>query len=286
MIYNLLMWFIYSLAAACIYGCNEILGKYITDKKSQPILIGFFVNFYCLLIALSFSFFQPVKYSVNLEIIFGLLAAGLIYSLGTYTYYSALKLSPVSEFTLLTRSSVILIPLGGMIFLKESFSILQSLGILFIILGVITVTWTGKSITLHKGGLLALLTAFLFAVGALIDKVLINNFSALLYQVLSYILMVIFLTPALFVVTKKSKTLPSFKTHIMLFTSSGLFVLAGFLLLRAYQSNGLVSYVNLITQLRIPIVVIYGLLILKEKERFLNKLIAMFLIIIGTFLLK
>ena len=280
------MWFFYSLFAACIYGCNEILGKYITDKKSEPILIGFFVNFYCLLIALLFLLFQPIQYSINLPVILGLLFVGLIYALGTYTYYYALKLSPISEFTLLTRSSVILIPLGGMLFLKESFKDFQSLGIILIILGVIALTWTGKSISLHKGGLFALVTALLFAIGALIDKVLIDNFSALLYQVLSYILMVIFLTPALFVVTKKSKILPSFKTHIMLFTSAGLFVLAGFLLLNAYQSGGFVSYVNLVTQFRIPIVILYGVLILKEKERILNKLIAMILIVTGTFLLK
>ena len=275
--------FLFAFIAACIYAFNEILGKYIADKNSEPLLVGILINFYALCISLIFSLFQPIHYVLDSRIILGLISAGLIYALGTFTYYYSLKLCPISEFTLLTRASVVLIALGGVLIFKDPFTPLQILGGLLIIAGSIVISWRGRWILFHKGSLLALLTAFLFAVGALIDKSLVNNFSAAVYQVISYFLMTIFLLPSFYFLFKTSKKFPSKKSQVMIFISAFCFASAGFFLLKAYQSAGLVSYVNLITQLRIPIVVVYGLLVFHEKERIFNKLLAVVLIILGTY---
>lgn len=287
MIYlKIMSWFYLALTAAFLYALTEIIGKYVTDKKSHPLILGVVANFYALIISTVMLFFQEVKYPSSVLIFLLATIAGLMYGLGTITYYASLKIIPVPEFTLLTRGTVLFIIIGGSLIYDEHFTWKQIAGTVMIIISIIILNLKGKKITLSKGSLLAILTALFFAVGAIIDKGIINNFSVTAYQVFSYGTTTLFMVLIFLFARKQKLKFPPVKTHLLLLTTSAIFATCAFLMYTAYQRDGPVSLVNLITQVRIPIVAIYGYLVLKEKESLLNKIIALILIVFGTYLIQ
>ena len=279
-------WLLFALVAALCYAIADIIGKYIADKKSDPILLGVLANFYAGITSLVFIFFEPIKITYAFPIFLGIAIAALMYAVGTITYYSSLKITPISEFSLLTRSSAFITFLGGIIFFQETLSTFQAIGVILIITAIISLTWNGKKISLHKGSILALVTALVFAIGALIDKSIYANFSKAVYIALGYFVTTAFLLPVVPQAWKKSETKPKLKTHLLLFTTSSLFAVAAFLVFSAYNAHGPISLTQLLTQFRIPIVVLYGFIILKERDRLPQKIISTILLIIGSYLLQ
>lgn len=279
-------WFLLAVLAGVFYSLTEIVGKHITDKDSEPLLLGIFSNFYAFLITLFFTFLQPLKLSTETHVILGVLAVGFIYAIGAITYFSSLKITPVSEFTLLTRSYVILLFFGGILVYRDSFSPAQTIGALAIFAAIFILGWGKKGVKFSKGSFLAILTALFFAIAALFDKYLVNNFSTSFYQSLSYATTTFFLLPIIPFSLKRGQTLPKLKTHLLLFAFSGIFAIAGFFLFRSYQAGGTVSITNLLTLLRIPLALIYGFYVFKEKRKLPQKVVSMVLIIFGAYLLK
>lgn len=278
-------WFYLAFATAFLYALPDIIGKYIADKKSEPFVLGIIANFYAAIVALILVFFENISYSTDIKSFLKLIVAAFFYAIGTYTYYTALKLIPVSQFTLFTRSSVLITLIGGVIFFKETLTGLQIIGVFLILTAILLLSINKGKIVLNKGSVLALSTALFFAIATMIDRSVIEQFSSSFYLVLSYSITTLFLLIPLPLYLKKSKQFPSLKTNGLLFITSSLFAIAGFTTYQAYQLGGPVSLVQLLSQFRIVIVIVYGLTVLKEKEHLTQKIIAMILMIIGTYLL-
>ena len=209
----------------------------------------------------------------------------MLAAIGIITFYAAMKYSDISEFVLFTRTQVLFIFLGGIVFFQETFTFWQGIGIACIFLGAIVISLSKTKIRLHKGSILALITAVLFAASMLVDRSIISNFSASFYTSIIYFVIALVLIAPVVVVWKKRRKLPPTKTWIAQFFSSSLYAISTFFVYSSYNSGGYVSLTTLIAQLQIPIIVLYGLFVFKEKDRLSQKIVAMILMIVGAYIL-
>ena len=140
-------------------------------------------------------------------------------------------------------------------------------------------------IHLNKGSILALVTALLFGTSILIDRSIIQNFSSSFYTGMTYLLMATLLLIPAVIALKKKRKLPQKKTWGLLLITSSLYALSTMFTYNSYKAGGYVSLTTLIAQLQIPIIVLYGIFVFKEKDRMIQKVFAMICMVIGAYLL-
>lgn len=280
-------WFILSLLATIVYSFGEILSKYVADSESEPSYIGVLNGFFAALIALSIAFFQKeLIFHFTIINSIGLFISAFVVAVGIITYFKALQLSDVSDFALYTRSQILFVFLGGMLLFSERFTYSQTIGTLLMVIGLCVVSITRTKLKLNKGNIYAIITALLFSFGVFIDKAIINDFSPSFYTFLFYgMITALLLIPASSAYRKKIK-LPKPKTYIIMFITAFLYMLSAIWTYRAYQIGGMVSLMTVIAQLQIPIVLLYGVLVFKEKERISQKIISMICMVIGAYFLR
>jgi len=207
-------------------------------------------------------------------------------SVGIITYYSGLKYSDVSEFALLSRSGSLIIIVGGFFLFGERFNLAQIIGMVMVLLAVSLLSWEGKRFHFGKGSKYALITAFLFALGALCDKAVISYFSTGIYTFLVYLCTVVCMMPFAVHQYSQQRHLPG-KDSLKKLVFTGLFYgISAYGIYAAYNSDGSVGLISLISQLQIPIAVLWGILILRERKRLITKFSAMRIMILGVILLK
>lgn len=279
-------WFFLTIISAVTYAAAEIIGKYLSDEKSEPVFIGIIAAGFTATVSLLFALWESPTIPTNGMALTGLIISGALVAVGIMTYYEGLKHSDVSEFSLFSRSRMLIIVIGGLMFFGERFTLLQAIGGLLVLGGVFFLSWEGKKIHFGKGAKFALATAVLFGVGALIDKAIISYFTAMMYTFLIYLFTVIFMIPLVIWRVKKKATWPKRSTLGILSIVGMLYGVSAYCIYAAYLQSGPASLVTLVSQLEIPITVLWGIYLMRERNKMVSKLISMALLILGIVLLK
>lgn len=279
-------WLTLTIISAVTYAVAEIVGKYVSDEKSEPVFIGIIAAFFTTIMSFQFASFEPMKVPSNVWALAGMVASSALVALGIITYYEGLKHSDISEFGLLSRSRTLMMVLGGIFFFQERFSFIQIIGSVIILYSVFLLSWKGGKFRFGKGAKFALATAVLFALGALFDKAVITYYTPIMYTFLMYLLTVAFMLPLAFYRFLEGAKFPKAKTVGLLFIAGSLYGVSAYCIYTAYFVGGSISLVTLASQLEIPITIIWGIFMMKENKRIIPKLISMALLIIGIILLK
>lgn len=279
-------WFFLTVVSAVTYAVAEIIGKYLSDEKSEPVFIGIIAAGFTTAVSLLFAVWESPVIPANTWAITGLVASGALVAVGVMTYYEGLKHSDVSEFSLFSRSRTLIIVIGGLMFFRERFTPLQAVGGLLVLCGVFFLSWEGKSVHFGKGAKYALATAVLFGLGALIDKAVIPYYTAMMYTFLIYLFTMIFMIPLVVWRLRKGAQWPKRPTVGLLSVVGTLYGMSAYCVYAAYLQSGPASLVTLVSQLEIPITVLWGIYLMKERKKIFSKLISMALLILGIVLLK
>lgn len=279
-------WFFLTIISTVAYASAEIIGKYISDDKSEPVYVGVTAAFFTAIVTFLFALAQKLSFPAQTAAYLGLLASAVFVAAGIITYYQGLKHSDVSEFGLLSRSRALLVVMGGVLIFRERFTLLQLFGSALVLYGVFLLTWQGGRLRLGKGGRYALVTAVLFTFGSLFDKAVIPYFTASTYTFLNYLLTVLFLLPVAALKFKHGAKFPERKTVAWLFGAGLLYGVSAYCIYEAYLASGPISLVTLVSQLEIPITVLWGIAALKEHRNMLPKLASMALLVAGILLLR
>ncbi len=202
-----------------------------------------------------------------------------------YIYNLALKVTPVSTFTVITQLQVVLITLLGLTILKQPFSFGLIIGVLLICSASILVTYTkgARQELTKKGVLLSVLTSICGASAIFIDSILIKHFEPFFYGTT----IIIFSTlPLLFLYRFKKEDLSLEKTR--LYVIVGTFFAISFMmpLLLYRQDDVLISFVYPILRTGAIISVVLGIIIFKEKTNWAYKIVAILLASIGAICIK
>lgn len=279
-------WFILTIVSAITYGAAEIISKYLSDKKSEPVFLGIIAAAFTTFVTFQFATLEAMKIPTNVWALAGLVASAALVAVGIITYYEGLKNSDVSEFALFSRSRTLLVVLGGILIFRERFGFVQIIGAVLVLYGVFLLSWEGGKFHFGRGSKFAIATAVLFSLGVLFDKAVISYYTASMYTFLNYFFTTAFLFPLACSRYIEGVKLPNKSTIGILFIVGTLYGISAYCIYAAYLASGPVSLVTLASQFEIPITVLWGIFLLKEHKKIYPKLISMAVLIVGIILLK
>ncbi|MFW5976794.1 MAG: EamA family transporter [Bacillota bacterium] len=212
-----------------------------------------------------------------------------IYSLTFVLYVRALSEGEVSLVTPIASLNILFLFLISVIFLKESFTIYKAGGILLIFYGSsylkpgTNLTEAFKSIIRENPCRYMLISTLLLAVGRTIDKAVSSNVSSLIYTFVIYFFITLNLTIYLFFKKRIKNIYHIFTKRPVLATTSGAINVFSYLFLLVALKEIEVSVAVPLTMLSSLIAVLLGKYIFKEKIK--HRLIAVIIIIIGSWIL-
>jgi bacterial/archaeal transporter family protein len=132
------LWIIYAIASAVFAALTSILMKYGTRTLDSDIAT-FYRTIVVVFVSLAFVLYQKKPLSLGgvagKELWFVALSA-ICTGLSWLAYFRAIQLGPVSQASLIDKSSVILIVLAGILLFGEALTVRTGLGMGMIIAGM------------------------------------------------------------------------------------------------------------------------------------------------------
>lgn len=253
-----------------------------SDAYAQAIAFTGLVGLFSLIILLFRGGIQAFPSISQLPLF---ILIGFMVAIAMISFFEALKTIGASEHTILLTSSRIWLIIGAVYFLKESFTLTKLLGAAAILSGVVLAEWRGKTFVINKGALFALLAAFLFASAETLSYFIVRNFDVLSFMVYGSI----FVTSSLIVLRpKKIKKLSFYfkpKNALNIITTSFNDGLANIFGLYAYQIGRNALQIGPLAATQTLVTVILAMIILKEREFIVQRIIGSIAAVLGAILL-
>jgi drug/metabolite transporter (DMT)-like permease len=198
--------------------------------------------------------------------------------------FKALKSIGASESSILSSSTRLWVVFGAFLFLHESFSIQKIIGTIIILVGIGVAQWQKEKIILNRGALYALIAALSYAIAEIISFYILRDFDTISFSVFSSFLPVVILSLTM---PGKLKKLTFYKTPsraINITIVSVIDALATIALYFAYQLGHNASQISPIMGTQTIVSVILAILILKERNNMLHKIIGATIVVLGVML--
>ena len=270
-----------------LYSINGLLHRTImkddsSDAYAQAVVFTGLVAFFFLIILLFHGGFQlPGSWIQSLFMIFG----AVFSSIGMVFTFKGIKSIGASEHTILLTSCQLWNMLGAILFLHESLTITKLVGTIAILFGIVLTEWKKQLFKLNKGAVYVLLAAFCFACSGIISFSIVWSFDVLSYMLYSSIFVTSILVICKPKVIKELTFYFKAKRALNIITTSINDSLANILGLSAYQMGRNALQIGPISATQTILTVILAIIILKERDHILNKLIGSLAALLGTILL-
>lgn len=281
-------WFILALFALTSFVLYDLAGRHLATRSNNPQAFAIIYNLAVTILApLLFLFDPTLPHDITLRVviftIIGLLVWGLF---GRFEYF-AKKHTEASTLTIVAKLDVILNFILVMMFLGEKPTPLKFVGMgliivanLFLFLGH---SW--RKVISDKGLKYSLLVAVFLAVGWVFDALNVKYWGVATFSSFS------FLAPVLLSSFFPRIKLAEFKHELSLNPLWQIFVmaalnLAGYAAMLKALTLGPATSVMPVVTATSPFVVLFGYLILKEKDYPLRKLAGAILTMIAIYLMR
>lgn len=275
-------WAIFYLVCSITFAQSfKKANRNMKNAGSLTILLEVFTAFFSILFIPFFNF----TLTTDINIYITLLIVVIIYAFTDRLNIEARYGLDPSIFSMLKQLSTVFLMIFGFVFLKEKIIIKKIIGAVVIIIANFILTIDKGKIVLNKYFLMSFLSNFLFAIAMLINVNISDNFNLAFYTVITVffpsILIFIFgrhnikeLVEEFNLYDKKMFILSSFCWALMLISS-----------VRAYQLGKVTTVAPILTLTSI-LNTLYEYVVLKNKNKFFQKLIASLLIITGVLLIR
>jgi uncharacterized membrane protein len=280
-------WFLATILSSFAFAGGSIIEKYVVNEKTEPIYIALTSCTFSMIFGLLFALISGQTHIPNTVYPFLILGlASLLCGFANITFYQALKYSDISEFELFMRFTVVINIIGGYIFYAERYRVDQWIGVAIVLIGLGILSYHQKKLRITYGNAMAIITATLFGFETLLDKLVLSEFSSPMYTFFMFLGIITVLTPFVLYTwrVKKSAAL-NLVTTGKISIASMMYTANAILFYIAIQ-HGPVGLIGLVNQIQIPIVVLYGIWILRERENLGKKGIAMGCLLVGVYLLR
>jgi len=200
--------------------------------------------------------------------------------------FNALKRTEASEFTVLFSTRAIWSVVAAILVLGESFGTQKIIGAALIISSVFLVSWKKKSFSLNEGEMLTLAAAAFFGIEFINDTYLVGHVDLFFY------LPLIFLFPAIFIGGLNYKKLPHIgkaihlKDFLQLSFLGLMFAISATATLTAYTKGHNAAEIAILNQTSTIVIVLLGIIFLKERSHMKLKIIGAVISLIGVFLVR
>lgn len=275
-------WVMLYLVSAVVFA--QAFKKANRNMKSAgalTILLEVFTAFFALFFIPFFDFTWPTDTSVYLT----LLAVVSIYAITDRLNIEARYGLDPSVFSMLKQLSTVFLIILGFIFLKEQIVLKKIIGSVIIIFANVLLAFNKGKIKFNKYFIMSFVSNFLFAVAMLINVNISNYFNLAFYTILTVF------TPSMLIFIFGKHSLKELKCEFNYYNKK-YFLLASFcwcLMLissvRSYQLGNVTLIAPLLTLTSI-LNTMYEYFVCRNKSKFIQKVIASILIIIGVIIIK
>ena len=245
------------------------------------ILLEIFTAFFAIFFIPFFDFVWPTDSNVYLTLV----AVVSIYAITDRLNIEARYGLDPSVFSMLKQLSTVFLIILGFIFLKEPVVLKKIAGSLIIIFANLLLAFDKGKIKFNKYFIMSFISNFLFAVAMLINVNISNYFNLAFYTILTVF------TPSMLIFIFGKHSLKELKCEFNYYDKK-YFLLASFcwcLMLiasvRSYQLGNVTLIAPLLTLTSI-LNTMYEYFVCKNKSKFIQKVIASILIIIGVVIIK
>lgn len=267
------------------YSFSIILQRILLkDEKSDPVaysiifqlLVGTLIGIYAL--------FHGFKIPNLIPILPNLVLMTILYGAANILIFSSLKLIEASEFTIIFSSRSLWTIFGAILFLGEHFSIRQAIGTILILTSITLISWKTHKLKFNRGMLFSLVAAVVFGLAFVNDAFIIRNFDVPSYLFIAFIMpafVIWVLNPGS---TLRMRSLLRKNTMKKLGLFGILYAVSTVTIFLAYQVGRNAAQIAPLNQTSTVLTVLLAIIILKEKENLLKKLIGAVLSLIGVIL--
>lgn len=275
-------WVLLYLISAVIFAqAFKKSNRNMESAGALTILLEIFTAFFAIFFIPFFDIVWPTDTSVYLI----LLVVVSIYAITDRLNIEARYGLDPSVFSMLKQLSTVFLIILGFIFLKEPIVLKKVIGSLIIIFANVLLAFDKGKVKFNKYFIMSFISNFLFAVAMLINVNISNYFNLAFYTILTVF------TPSILIFIFGKHSLKELKSEFNKYDKKS-FLLASFtwcLMLiasvRSYQLGNVTLIAPLLTLTSI-LNTMYEYFVCKNKSKFVQKVIASILIIIGVVVIK
>lgn len=277
-------WFwtlLYLISAVIFAQTFKRANRNMQSPGALTILLEIFTGIFSLLMIPVFD----TKFEINLSIITTLFLVICIYAITDRLNTEARYGLEPSTFSIVKRLSTVFMIIFGFVFLKEKIILNKILGALLIIISNIILTYDKGKIKINKYFTMAVISQFLFAIAMVINVDISDNFNLAFYTWLTVTI------PSLLIFIFERHSVKQLKEEFNLYDKKK-FLISSFawaLMLnssiRAYQL-GSITVVSALLALTPMLNSLVELIIYKNKDKLMQKIIISILLIIGAILVN
>lgn len=281
-------WFIFAILSVFTFAGSELSQKISLTQKEDihPVTNNFYVwliqGIGGLLLALAFG---QIFWGLGGGDWLRLIVVAVVYFWGGTFFYLSFKTNSPSISIILGSSSIIVSTLLGIIFFDESTSFAKFAGILLVIISLIVVNYQ-KNQKLDKHNILALIGGVFLGVAFNLDKSFAVEIPPIMYVgilCVAVAVVSILIRPRLIYRESKVLKLRNFMPMISAAVFGILFNLFTFI---SYDEGGNVGVIDALNNAGVFLVILFEILILKDRKDLLKKFVGAGLVIAGVVLLS
>lgn len=280
-------WFYWALATAFVSAAYNLMGRVVAVKSQDArvfsVLFGIIASFMSIL----FFLVEPFEFrNISLKVVFLTILSTILMAIFERLQFYVRKEIDASTLSIIFRLIPAVSIIASILFLKESVTMTKIVAVLLIIGGnLLVVLARGKGkFKFDKASLVAMLAAVALGLAWTADKGASIGYSATLYALIAWVLPTIYnyLTPPI----HSDKLIIEWKTG-----AKGIIILAFLNVLVYYlqiktimlvESSKAVPVMSMSTIL----VVLFGIIFLKERDNIAIKILASILVVIGAIVMK
>jgi drug/metabolite transporter (DMT)-like permease len=278
-------WFFYAAASAVSFTVfSLVIRRFLLGKVDAEIfaLLTSAVGASFLLI---FSLFEKAIIHLSLLNIILIIVASIIYATVNVMFTIGRKLEDASAVSVIRQSSTVWAFLVGITLLGESLTQVKILGVGLIIFGNLAILWEGKKLELSRGLFLVLIASFLTGGISFIEKLLVGKMlSPALYGAAAFSLSSVWIF--LYLLKRKEQIRSQIRTHKTEALVVGFLLALNVYLIAKAVALGEISKVVPIHNLAVILIVLSGIVFLKEQDKIPQKIIGAIIAFIGVFFLR
>lgn len=281
-------WLVFSLFSLASFVVYDLAGRYLATKSENPRAFAAILNLcIALLSPIIFLIDQTVPTQFNPKmLVFTVIGLTLWAFMGRFEYY-AKKHTEASVLAITAKIAPVITFILGVVFLKESFTLAKVGGITLIIIANLLLYLGQKreAVISKEGmkytGILVVILSFAW----IFDAINVRNWGVGTFAFLSYFspfVLCAFFPPLKIKEIRRELAL----TPWWQFLTLSIFGLAGYAnLLKAYTLGEASSVTPIITSTT-PFVVLFGIILLGERDHLARKLLASALALIAIYLMR
>jgi drug/metabolite transporter (DMT)-like permease len=279
-----MLWLVYALSSAILFALTALLSRVISVNSTHPRAYSVIFGLSSSVCVLFLFLIEPFSFRPVSGVVLGLTVISTIcYGLGDRLTFTISKSIEASLLTIIDKLTPIVTFVASLIFLGEGFTLRKLVAVILILLGNLLVVYKSTVIKFDKAFFLALFVAACVGIGLTIDKRISIAYALPVYAFINFFMPTLyntFLPPLPFRTIAQQFKVAFWRITLL----AAMNVLGYYFVLKAFSLADASRVVPIMSSSTI-LIVLAGILFLKERSQLGRKIIAGLCVCIGVVLI-